>query len=207
MEDSFYFETNNRDFSYSADDFIKFFEDKDIRNLGVVNPDNPTGNYIENLEKNRHLFIVKSISKSYGVPGLRLGVLASGDVKMISELKKDVAIWNINSFAEFYMQIAEKYQKEYELELVKFRAERNRYQEEISKISGIWAISSQANYIMVEIVNGMSAGQLTKRLFLNHNLIVKDLSEKLIQKGQYIRIAIRNAEDNNKLIEALKTEL
>ena len=101
MEDSFYFETNNREFSYSADDFIKFFEDKDIRNLVVVNPDNPTGNYIENLEKNRHLFIVKSISKSYGVPGLRLGVLASGDVKMISELKKDVAIWNINSFAEF----------------------------------------------------------------------------------------------------------
>ena len=53
----------------------------------------------EILKNNYHLYVIKSISKSYGVPGLRLGVLASSDVQTIAELKKDVAIWNINSFA------------------------------------------------------------------------------------------------------------
>ena len=245
-KDSVYFEPHNRDFNYSADDLINFFEDKNISSLVVVNPDNPSGNYIpkkdmmklivwtkdnnirliadesfvdfsdeeyatlinqEILEENRHLFVIKSISKSYGVPGLRLGVLASGNVQVVSELKKDVSIWNINSFAEFYMQIAEKYNKEYESALVKFRNERKRYQKELSKISGIRLIPSQANYVMAELVNGISAGELTKRLFLKHNLIVKDLSEKIPQREQYIRIAVRNTEDNNKLIEALKAEL
>ena len=65
------------------------------------------------LDRYRRLYVVKSISKSYGVPGLRLGVLASGDQDLIAALKKDVAIWNINSFAEFYMQIEEKYKKDY----------------------------------------------------------------------------------------------
>ena len=60
------------------------------------------------LEENPHLYVVKSISKSYGVPGLRLGIMASGDTEVIARMKKDVAIWNINSFGEFYMQIYEK---------------------------------------------------------------------------------------------------
>ena len=45
------------------------------------------------LDENPHLTVVKSISKSYGVPGLRLGIAASGDRDLIASLKKDVAIW------------------------------------------------------------------------------------------------------------------
>ena len=67
----------------------------------------------ELLDENPHMIVVKSISKSYGIPGLRLGVAASGDTDLIGQLKKDVAIWNINSFGEFYMQIEEKYRKDY----------------------------------------------------------------------------------------------
>lgn len=56
---------------------------------------------------------MKSISKSYGVPGLRLGAFATSDIATIESMKKDIAIWNINSFAEFYMQIYGKYEKDY----------------------------------------------------------------------------------------------
>lgn len=48
------------------------------------------------------LIIIKSISKSYGVPGIRLGVLASSNVDLISKLKKDIPVWNINSLGEFF---------------------------------------------------------------------------------------------------------
>ena len=130
-EESEFFIPNLPDFAYRAKDIRDYFENKDIKNLVVVNPDNPTGNYIpkkelleliewakeksiqilidesfadfadeedptlireEILQRYPNLFVMKSISKSYGVPGLRLGVLASSDEDSIAEMKKDVAI-------------------------------------------------------------------------------------------------------------------
>ena len=236
---------DNRDYSYTADDIMMYFSDKDIQNLILINPDNPSGNYIpkkdllrlvdwagknkirliidesfadfsdeidntmieqEILSNNEHLFVMKSISKSYGVPGLRLGVLASGDSETISRMKKDVAIWNINSFGEFYMQIAEKYNKDYAKALVKIRAERARFQSELARIKGIRVIPSQANFIMVELNNGADSKSLLKKLLLNYDILIKELTAKTNGKN-YLRLAVRNKEDNDVLIKAMKTEL
>lgn len=236
---------SNPDFSYTAQDLMTFFGDKDITCLVVVNPDNPSGNYIckqglldlvawakekgicllidesfvdfadepdctlivqELLQANPHLFVMKSISKSYGVPGLRLGILASGDEEAIAKMKKDVAIWNINSFGEFYLQIAEKYQKDYQKALALIRQERARFQKELAALPGLRVIPSQANYVMAELTGGLTARALTKTLLLKHNLFIKDLSAKMNGK-QYIRLAVRNTADNDKLLAALKQEL
>ena len=244
-ENSVYFTPDNRNYSYTADDLIDYFYDKGIQNLIVVNPDNPSGNYIpksdllrliewsaENgikliidesfvdfadeedstiieqsiLSTNPHLFVMKSISKSYGVPGLRLGVLASGDIKTIDAMKKDVAIWNINSFGEFYMQIEEKYKKDYAAALVKIRAERARFQSELAKIKGVRVIPSQANFVMVELEEGISQKELLKRLLIKHNLLIKELSTKTNGRN-YLRLAVRNTEENDILITAMKAEL
>lgn len=238
---------DNDEFKYSARDIMDFFSDKDIKNLILINPDNPSGNYIvkselmtliawtgdndirllidesfvdfadeENstvidqdiLDDNKHLYVMKSISKSYGVPGLRLGVLASGDTETIARMKKDVAIWNINSFAEFYMQIEEKYRKDYSAALTKFKNERKRYVEELSGIHGLRVIPSQANYVMAEITNGMTAKELNRRLIVKHNILIKNLVTKIQQYGrQYIRLAVKTTEENDKLIAAIKEEL
>ena len=160
------------------------------------------------LDSHKNLYVMKSISKSYGVPGLRLGVLASGDTETISRLKKDVAIWNINSFAEFYMQIEEKYKKDYVAALVKFREERARYVEELSNIPGLRVIPSQANYVMAEVTTGMTAKELNRKLIVKHNLLIKNLVAKIQQDGrQYIRLAVKTTEEDNKLIAAIKEEL
>ena len=226
---------------------MDFFGDKDIQNLVLINPDNPSGNYIEKkdvlklvewteqkgikflvdesfvdfadeldssiiiqdiLDSHKNLYVMKSISKSYGVPGLRLGVLASGDTETIARLKKDVAIWNINSFAEFYMQIEEKYKKDYVAALLKFREERTRYVKELSTIPGLRVIPSQANYVMAEVTTGMTAKELNRKLIVNHNLLIKNLVAKIHQDGrQYIRLAVKTTEEDNKLIAAIKEEL
>ena len=244
-ENSVDFTPANREYSYTADDLMRYFGDKDIQNLIVVNPENPSGNYIPKadllrlidwskgkgiqliidesfvdfadeedstlidqviLTANPHLFVMKSISKSYGVPGLRLGILASGNVEIIAAMKKDVAIWNINSFGEFYMQIEEKYKKDYQAALVKIRAERDRFQNELAKIKGVRVIPSQANFVMVELDEGISPKDLLKTLLIKHDLLIKELTTKTNGRN-YLRLAIRNTEDNNALISALKAEL
>ena len=244
-ENSVDFTPNNRDYSYTADDLIEYFSDKGIQNLIVINPDNPSGNYIpradilrlikwtagkdirlvidesfvdfadeENatiieqsiLSANPRLYIMKSISKSYGVPGLRLGVLASGDTETIGRMKKDVSIWNINSFGEFYLQIEEKYKKEYAAALVKIRAERSRFQDELAKIKGVRVIPSQANFVMVELEEGISPKEILKRLLIKHNLLIKELTTKTNGRN-YLRLAVRNSADNDVLLEAMRQEL
>ena len=230
------------DFRYTADDLMAFFGPQDIDNLVLINPDNPTGNYIpapdvlrladwaqekgirlildesfadfadeadntfirqDLLDRYRRLYVVKSISKSYGVPGLRLGVLASGDQDLIAALKKDVAIWNINSFAEFYMQIEEKYTKDEARALELIRAERARFRRELEKLPNLRVIPSQANYLMVELLGGLSARAITRELLVNRCILVKDLSPKLGGQ-QYLRLAVRDTRDNDRLLEALR---
>ncbi len=235
---------DNDDYSYSADDIINYFSDKDIDNFVLVNPDNPSGNYIPKqdllrlvdwakakninividesfadfaeesdntlivsniLNSNPHLYVMKSISKSYGVPGLRLGVLASGNEDVIAKMKKDVAIWNINSFAEFYMQIEEKYKKAYASGLEKFREERRRFKAELDKLHCIRVIPSEANYFMAELTGGITSKALTVELLKKYNILIKDLSSKINRDGkQYVRIAVRNMGDNDMLVTALK---
>ena len=243
------------DFRYGADDIMNFFGNKELKNLVIINPDNPSGNYIPKkdilrlaawtkerkirlivdesfidfaseetetdggkisspagagtildegiLDENPHMTVVKSISKSYGVPGLRLGIAASGDRDLIASLKKEVAIWNINSLAEFYLQIEEKYRKDYAASLKLLQAERSRFAAELETIPGIRVLPSQANYLMAELT-GCSSKWLTEQLLNRFNILIKDLSSKIPGDRQFIRIAVRNEKDDTRLTEALR---
>ena len=237
------FSPDNEAFSYTAADLMMFFGEHPADNLVLINPDNPSGNYLgkEELERlidwtakknmklvvdesfsdfadepvtlmdeeflaaHPHVYVMKSISKSYGVPGLRLGVLASGDTETIAFMKKDVAIWNINSFAEFYLQIWEKYEKDYTKALERFRAERARFAARLKEIPGLTVYPSQANYVLAKLDGKLSAGALTRRLLIEYNLLIKDLTSKA--GGPYIRLAVRNEEDNDRLVKALREVL
>lgn len=236
---------DNGDFRYDAETIMAYFADKAIDTLLLINPDNPSGNYIpyadllrliawtkersmqfvvdesfvdfveaegeisllrnEILAANPHLIVVKSISKSYGVPGFRLGVLASGNTERIARLKKEVAIWNINSFGEFYLQIYEKYHKEYVQACEVFRAERKRFYEELSQIPYLRVIPSQANYFLCEVTGeGHTSTELAVRLLADDDILIKDCSGKAAFRGkQFIRLAIRDRKDNHRLVEAL----
>lgn len=157
------------------------------------------------LSENPNLYVVKSISKSYGVPGLRLGILASGNADMIGCLKKSVSIWNINSMAEFFMQILDKYKVDYENSLREIKAERARFFEALSQIKSLKVYPSQANYFMCELLDGHTSEELAGRL-LKRNILIKHLTGKIKNGRQYIRIAIRTETENQRLVELLKEE-
>ena len=236
---------DNRDFSYTAKDIMNYFAEKDIQTLLLINPDNPSGNFVpmkevlelaewtkkknirfivdesfvdfsegypnnsllhnKTLDDYNHLVVIKSISKSYGVPGLRLGILASSDKALIAWIKKDISIWNINSFAEFYMQIFGKYEQDYSNACSKFIAERKRFLSELQQIDFLRIIPSQANYFLCEIIKQYTSRELTRLLLKHYNILIKDCSTKsAFNSSNYIRIAIRDTNDNNALVNALK---
>jgi histidinol-phosphate/aromatic aminotransferase/cobyric acid decarboxylase-like protein len=232
------------DFSYSAEDLIRFFDAQAIDSLIVINPDNPSGNYISRdgllcliewakakkirlvvdesfcdfadteevpsmieesvLTLYDGLYIVKSISKSYGVPGLRLGILATADEALIAHFKTSVAIWNINSCAEVYMQIYEKYEKDYIASLKKIKKSRALLAGKLSEIPYLRVMPSQANYLCCELT-GCTAEDIAASL-LEDSILIKCLTDKIHNGHEYIRLAVRTDEENEYLVHCLRKQ-
>ena len=235
------FEAKAPSFSYTADDLMTYFADKNIWSLVLINPDNPSGNYISYadclrladwcqardimlimdesfidfsmehptflnntiLERYDHLVVIKSISKSFGVPGLRLGILATSNAALMTNLRRAVSIWNINSFAEFFLQILGKYEKSYQEAMNTFRRERARMIAALAEVSYLRVLPSEANYVLCEVLHPHTPRELAVLLLKKHSILIKDCTGKC--HAPYIRLAIRNTKDNNLLIQALKT--
>lgn len=232
------------DFRYTADDLMRFYSGTGIKLLLLINPDNPSGNFIpkadvirlaawcaENdirlivdesfvdftdgyeansllhndlLERFPTMMVMKSISKSYGVPGLRLGVFVTANKDMIADLKKDVSIWNINSFGEFYMQIFGKYEDDYKKACIKFVKEREIFKAELETIPFLHVIPSQANYFLCEVTDRYTSAELTQKL-IDRDVLISNCGLKKNMAGkQLIRLAIRSREDNARLIDILR---
>ena len=232
---------DNKNYQYTSSDITEYFCNKQISSLVLINPDNPSGNYIkksdiiylidwtkqnniqlildesfidfsdenetlltqEILNKYSNLIIIKSISKSFGVPGIRLGIAASGNKELIILLKKSVSIWNINSFGEYFLQIFEKYKNDYLNAIDEFKKVRKIFISKLQNIKNLRVIPSQANYIMCELTGKLPALKLTEILLSQYNILIKDLSSKKGISGEYFRIAIKKQEENNQLIDAL----
>lgn len=239
------FVVDTPDFRYGADDLIDYFKDKEIKLLLLINPDNPSGNFIPKndvlrlagwcmnagvrlivdesfvdftegfegnsllhndiLEEYPVMMVMKSISKSYGVPGLRLGIFATSNKEMICKIKKEVSIWNINSFGEFYMQIFGKYEKDYHRACQLFIEERETFRKELESIPYLHVVPSQANYFLCEVIAKYTSSELTQEL-INHDVIISNCGLKSNMAGkQLIRLAVRSRADNKKLISILKS--
>ena len=247
------FVPSNDDYRYTADDLMAYFGDADIKSLLLINPDNPSGNFIpkadvlrlaqwceergirlvvdesfvdfsdtrseecgvrsdnsllsdEILESYPHMAVMKSISKSFGVPGLRLGILASADTELIARIKKEVSIWNLNSFAEFFMQIYNKHESDYLKACDKFLAERDSFEQHLRSVPFLRVMPSQANYFLCEVLPPYTATEIVIHMLRQHNILTRDCSKKpgLDPTKQYMRIAVRNHEDNMRLIEGLR---
>ena len=239
------FVPQNETMRYSVRQLTDFFADKELSVLLLVNPDNPSGNYVplpdvlalsdwcmernirlvldesfvdfsdnyednsalhdKILESHPNLIVTKSISKSYGVPGLRLGIMASSDKNFINWMRKDVAIWNINSFAEYYMQIFGKYSGYYQKACRQFVEERRRFYALLQEIDYLHVMPSQANFFLCEVTSKYTSTELTQLLLSRYNILVKDCNTKNgLQGRNLIRIAIRNQRDNDILVNALK---
>lgn len=239
------FVPDNPDYRYSARDLMTFFGEHRADNILIINPDNPSGNFIsiqdvlsladwcgtkgirlivdesfvdfskgyrdnsllkdEILAARPHLVVMKSISKSYGVPGIRLGIMCSSDRDLMEKMRASVSIWNINSFAEFFMQIFTKYEKDYYRACDKFLAERDNFEQKLRSVGFLRVMPSQANYFLCEILPPKTAKELVLTMLKRYDILTRDCSAKVGLDGkQYMRIAVRGHNDNARLIAAFK---
>jgi len=130
---------------------------------------------------------------------------ASGDVNTIAAVRRKVPVWNINSFGEFFLQIMDKYAKDYRAGCDALAAERNRFAADLHSLGIMDVYPSQANYLLCKLKHG-SSRRMAEQLLAEHRILIKDLAGKDgIPDGQYVRLAVRDEADDRRLVDALQS--
>jgi histidinol-phosphate/aromatic aminotransferase/cobyric acid decarboxylase-like protein/choline kinase len=158
------------------------------------------------LERHPSLVVVRSLGKSHGVAGLRLGVVASADAKLIAALRRRLPIWNVNALAEAFLQAAPRHQDAYRDACRQLVAERRRLGGALSRLRRLRVVPSQANYFLCE--SERPAAELARALVERHEILVKDCTGKAgLASDRYLRFAVRTPEQNDRLLAALSEAL
>ena len=168
--------------------------------------DTRSGSMAPEIERYRNLVIIKSLSKCYGIGGLRLGYLLTDDNQFADAVREEIPIWNINGFAEMFLRLAARYRKEFARSCELVRRDRDALYRGLGTIAGLTAYRPDANFVLCRLPDGaMSGPELTRRLFIEDNILVKHCAGKTMPEAdRYVRIASRTEAENQALIEALR---
>ena len=151
-----------------------------------------------------NLVIIKSLSKSYGIPGLRLGYAASSNKEIIANLRRDVPIWSINSLAQFFLEQIGNYHEEFLQSCLDVQFATKSLYTDLTSIPYLHAYPSDGNFVLCRILADFTASDLTDKLFNGFGMLVNDCSRKNGLNGSFVRIASRTTEENIELVQALK---
>ena len=159
----------------------------------------------QEIEKYPNMAIFKSMSKAYGICGLRIGYMLTANSKFAKAVRNSVHIWNINGFAEAFLRLLPDYKQEFIESCKQVRTDRNNLYEKLCGIKGMTVFKPDANFIFCRLPdNVQSAPEITKKLFIIHNMYIKDCMGKTQpDSDRYLRIASRTQAENCSLVEAL----
>ena len=152
------------------------------------------------LAENQHLFIIRSLTKIFAIPGLRLGYLLTSNESVMIKLNQRAIPWRINCFAEIAGKVSledEEYLKE---SLSFIETERKFLEENLKKISDITLFSSTVNFIFF---NCSKYSYLQKDL-LEKGILIRDCSNYQGLSDYYFRIAVRSRVENEVLIKVFE---
>ena len=167
------------------------------------NPDQTT--LEQEIERYPNIAIFKSMSKAYGICGLRIGYMLTANSAFAEAVRKGVHIWNINGFAEEFLRLMPDYRQEFVESCKKVRTDRDNLYEILCAVPGITAYKPDANFIFCRLPDSAPDGpEVTRRLFIEHNMYIKHCQRKTLpDSDRYIRIASRTKAENRNLVEAL----
>lgn len=206
---------NNPNGSYLSSDEIKYILNESTE-LGTVILDESFIHFAfeqddysqvscEKLVNNYpNLVIIKSMSKDFGIAGLRAGYSVMEESR-VKRLLSSGFLWNISGLANYFFTLYsnESFLKLYENLRKKYITETILFINELRSIQGIRVFPSKANFALIEIIDGRSSFDVFSKLLVNYNIYVRDCSDKIGLQGEFIRIASRTRSENDRIIKVL----
>lgn len=152
-----------------------------------------------------NLIVVKSMGKSLGWHGVRLGYVAT-EPQRAKALRARLPFWNINGLAAFVLRNVTRFRHEYYESFLRVAEDRIYMTEQLSSVPGITIYPSKANFLFVELPGGVSGRTLRDRLLRNYGLMVRECSNKIGSSEQYLRLAVQGKAAVDSLVVALRDE-
>lgn len=176
-----------------VDESFLYFAGGEYRDLSVVG----------SIREFPNLVIVNSMSKAYGVPGLRLGYAASGDAELIAELRAELPIWSVNSLAQFFLEHLGAYGSRFADSCVQVRRATQALYRGLRGVPFLVPYPTHGNYVLCRSTSDLTGSEITARLFGEFGFLVNDCSGKRGLDSRFFRIASRTTEENEELVRAL----
>lgn len=174
--------------------FIEFVDSEKERSL------------VNMVEKSKNLFIIRAVTKFFGIPGIRLGYGISSNRELLQKMYDEKEPWTINSFADSASDFIFKEEEYIRKSKEYFSKERVCMINEINKIDGIKAFNSDANFILVRFEN-RNVLDVKENLLKRAGLLIRDASNFIGLDSSFARVAIKNHEQNTVLVDALRSVL
>jgi threonine-phosphate decarboxylase len=156
-----------------------------------------------------NMAIFKSMSKAYGICGLRIGYMLTNNARFAQAVRKAVPIWNINGFAEEFLRLLPDYQQEFIESCKQVRTDRDSLYHMLCGIEGLTVFKPDANFVFCRLPDeAENAPNIAKQLFIQHNMYIKDCAGKTQpDSDRYLRIASRTEAENCTLVAAFANVL
>ncbi len=153
-----------------------------------------------------NLVVVKSLGKSLGWHGVRLGYAATNS-DQAKFLRARLPFWNINGLAAFILKKVKTFKDQFQLSFIKTARDREYMRASLSRLKELTVFESKANFLYVELPKTISGRVLRDELLRNHGVMVRECSNKLGSSEQCLRLAVQKPAAVDRLISALQVEL
>ncbi len=153
-------------------------------------------------EKYPNLIVLRSMTKFFAIPGLRLGYLISHDRGMIKKIISMKEPWTVNIFADLSAGLLLNEANYIKESVLALNREREILCSELGRIKGIKFFHPEANFILIKILTGMTSAALKEKL-LGHRILIRDASNFRYLDSSFVRIAVRRRDDNMALVAAM----
>jgi adenosylcobyric acid synthase len=150
-----------------------------------------------------NMLLLRSLTQSFAVPGLRLGVLC-GDTQAIQRMTEYLPPWNVNSLAQVVGASLFSEVKHLEKSRELIRGERDRVATGLSAIHSLEVYPGSANNLLIRVMRENWSGTLLRTKLLEHGIAIRVCDDYDGLDDSYIRITIRKPDENDCLLDALR---
>lgn len=197
----------------SLDEMVDFLQRAGDLELVIVDESfidfagDPVPSLVPLADRFSNLLIVCSMSKHCGVPGLRLGYCYSGNPYLLNRLRRFIPTWNLNTLAQYFLSLLPSTDAAYHEGRKRLISDVRWLQGALHSIPGLDVYPTGANFVLLKIKSGMTAAELQRRLLEEHQMYVRDCSNKVGMDNLHIRVASQGRGKDARLVEALRALL